>query len=128
MKFFLHGRKSCVSIHVLRRGRCVTFRQALDTLAKVSIHVLRRGRCVDLTDFSFIPGLLVSIHVLRRGRCVIPPAARPVNPISSFNPRPPKRTLCLFDFRWIGKCNEVSIHVLRRGRCVGIQFSDGMRS
>ena len=106
----------------------------------VSIHVLRRGRCVQLTtgihgndmlfqstsseedvvssDFNFIrPTVIVSIHVLRRGRCVNH-VVRLRQGLWCFNPRPPKRTLCLvFDFRGVGKCN-VSIHVLRRGRCV----------
>ena len=36
----------------------------------VSIHVLRRGRCVDFTLCVELDRLLVSIHVLRRGRCV----------------------------------------------------------
>ena len=59
-----------VSIHVLRRGRCVcSFGNSLDPFIAVSIHVLRRGRCV-LLDAKVQSAKIVSIHVLRRGRCV----------------------------------------------------------
>ena len=83
-----------VSIHVLRRGRCVKrslchvrnddcfnprppkrtlcprlyfFKRIL---SRVSIHVLRRGRCVTPTIQCMFTKFTVSIHVLRRGRCV----------------------------------------------------------
>ena len=83
-----------VSIHVLRRGRCVYCqiivtciitcfnpRPPKRTLCRsscsfdcldisVSIHVLRRGRCVVYENKQQKSISLVSIHVLRRGRCV----------------------------------------------------------
>ena len=90
----------------------------------------------------------VSIHVLRRGRCVTL-AIRQVAEYYSFNPRPPKRTLCpnfslsifshLIRFQstsseedvvsfgqmeFIRHVDLVSIHVLRRGRCV---YSKGQK-
>ena len=38
--------------------------------------------------------------------------------LAGFNPRPPKRTLCLYIITVVSKGMIVSIHVLRRGRCV----------
>ena len=131
-----------VSIHVLRRGRCVFVRVVRKmTIGPVSIHVLRRGRCVILATAYDILAPVVSIHVLRRGRCVCSVDVAGIAPIKfqstsseedvvsntrhgillkmcCFNPRPPKRTLCL---DCLEKCiciDPVSIHVLRRGRCV----------
>ena len=106
-----------VSIHVLRRGRCVHSLQfhlrpviqfqstsseedvvspdlkIISSCSLVSIHVLRRGRCVCLGSLFQYSLIFVSIHVLRRGRCVLT-EPKPMNPL------------------------PVSIHVLRRGRCV----------
>ena len=107
----------------------------------VSIHVLRRGRCVPSLSMSPKSGIVVSIHVLRRGRCVSVspllsqvlscfnprPPKRTLCPIVywseristvSFNPRPPKRTLCRLYHLLSKYLSHVSIHVLRRGRCV----------
>ncbi len=107
-----------VSIHVLRRGRCVVSLDAVDlpplkfqstsseedvvsfsalsarAIRKVSIHVLRRGRCVR-TGHNTPRDKGVSIHVLRRGRCVPTNCGRIALVYHCFNPRPPKRTLCL---------------------------------
>ena len=44
--------------------------------------------------------------------------ARLLHPLTRFNPRPPKRTLCLIDTQYLFGSIHVSIHVLRRGRCV----------
>ena len=47
-------------------------------------------------------------------------------PRTSFNPRPPKRTLCPFYCMWEQAPYRVSIHVLRRGRCVFIRCLDSL--
>ena len=110
-------RKS-VSIHVLRRGRCVS-RDCIGIFStfRVSIHVLRRGRCVTQRLAPYMAKYAVSIHVLRRGRCVEIHIGHGAC-ARSFNPRPPKRTLCPINFLDTVDCASVSIHVLRRGRCV----------
>ena len=108
-----------VSIHVLRRGRCV-----LGILFQTSAHIVFQStsseedvvsvcQCrpsqvllfqstsseeyvVSTASCSMLNDKLVSIHVLRRGRCV--------------------------NFNWLGCMSTtlVSIHVLRRGRCVQV--------
>ena len=83
----------------------------------VSIHVLRRGRCVYFSWLSYFTDCFVSIHVLRRGRCVHI-HFQTTWQIPRFNPRPPKRTLCLIKQILLLTALSVSIHVLRRGRCV----------
>ena len=45
---------------------------------------------------------------------LVPPDLR----CKCFNPRPPKRTLCLNPVLYAVPTRLVSIHVLRRGRCV----------
>ena len=142
IKLKLHRRFN-VSIHVLRRGRCVSIDSgsrasrvmfqstsseedvvsaAVGSFAPcqtVSIHVLRRGRCVVAALFRNAPDYNVSIHVLRRGRCVLYSYVGSCNSqkfqstsseedvvsivcgtnrrdLVCFNPRPPKRTLCLY--------------------------------
>ena len=111
----------------------------------VSIHVLRRGRCVlgslskttsQITSFNPRPpkrtlcpagyhknehNTYVSIHVLRRGRCVDGAVDFGSQVANGFNPRPPKRTLCLQGVSHFAKLGHVSIHVLRRGRCVTVR-------
>ena len=135
-----------VSIHVLRRGRCVGHTiNHTSCFQAVSIHVLRRGRCVTYIVFLGANVVEVSIHVLRRGRCVVflrldcwfqyrfqstsseedvvsRHRCRQRTCASRFNPRPPKRTLCL-SYQVIYQLKrQVSIHVLRRGRCVRNQL------
>ncbi len=46
--------------------------------------------------------------------------------LESFNPRPPKRTLCPKGGGTISQGLLVSIHVLRRGRCVVAQNIPGL--
>ena len=69
---------------------CVDARPSL-----VSIHVLRRGRCITSSHVPPIQLYGVSIHVLRRGRCVFGGIVVLRHYAICFNPRPPKRTLCL---------------------------------
>ncbi len=83
----------------------------------VSIHVLRRGRCVYLPV-----GLLVLPKKFQSTSSeedvVSVQSAENRHQTKCFNPRPPKRTLCLSAWRSITHSKPVSIHVLRRGRCV----------
>ena len=136
--YFIDG----VSIHVLRRGRCVTYFlsrwitlalfQSTSSEEDVVSPLLQIGYKVHIwfqstsSEEDVVSGCKI-IHVWQ---------------LYGFNPRPPKRTLCLdkdtFDplismfqstsseedvvsdgqivRRWVGR--YVSIHVLRRGRCV----------
>ena len=83
----------------------------------VSIHVLRRGRCVSLkTDNQNTLSLFQSTSSEEDVVSVISCSSQCV--IYSFNPRPPKRTLCHDAVDCAEHGIFVSIHVLRRGRCV----------
>ena len=106
-----------VSIHVLRRGRCVlvvilapsansrfqstsseedvvsSFSPADDLLDDVSIHVLRRGRCVTYSSGrTAVPIMFQSTS--SEEDVVSVRRTFPCPPCRCFNPRPPKRTLC----------------------------------
>ena len=137
-----------VSIHVLRRGRCVEIYREIQTIFspfqstsseedvvsthrgshfrcnRVSIHVLRRGRCVTRT--TLLSNLQPLFQSTSSEEDVVSTQKfwRYVWGWPSFNPRPPKRTLCRAPYpNNTLNSISVSIHVLRRGRCVaGGQF------
>ena len=132
-----------VSIHVLRRGRCVTIvlDQWSELIFIVSIHVLRRGRCVAvificLGIYAKFQSTSSEEDVVSVSFCRLSAVLKSFNPrppkrtlchfvsihctvgVLCFNPRPPKRTLCPLSSCPIQTLHKVSIHVLRRGRCV----------
>ena len=135
-----------VSIHVLRRGRCVTIRslremgyskfqstsseedvvsssKTVDTCQVPSFNPRPPKRTLCLLGIYATPSICcVSIHVLRRGRCVPCTVWHKPRHTHRFNPRPPKRTLCQIVDAITSRCTDVSIHVLRRGRCVKNPF------
>ena len=107
-----------VSIHVLRRGRCVWFNLDQARLSwLVSIHVLRRGRCVIFDQYFATQGKLFQSTSSEEDVVSTNPPGRQYA-FTSFNPRPPKRTLCPYKSITGALTAKVSIHVLRRGRCV----------
>ena len=136
-----------VSIHVLRRGRCVIFSTPLHCFFFVFQSTSSEEDVVSAIGIASHRTQLVSIHVLRRGRCVRSARINPVPDLMfqstsseedvvsqesglqyqghylSFNPRPPKRTLCLACRPDAAHTDRVSIHVLRRGRCVTSIFA-----
>ena len=83
-----------VSIHVLRRGRCV-FSALVDCLTQyqVSIHVLRRGRCVSTCGVSCLISTVFQ-STSSEEDVVSLPRVYCIRLYTCFNPRPPKRTLC----------------------------------
>ena len=88
----------------------------------VSIHVLRRGRCVSEYGSFPIPNILAFQSTSSEEDVVSYSFFATPMPELSFNPRPPKRTLCRAKHGTICGGILVSIHVLRRGRCVAIIY------
>ena len=134
--------RSSVSIHVLRRGRCVLphFGHFLEPLLFQSTsseedvvsytektarsHIITFQSTSSEEDVVSRHGVPlhtlnpVSIHVLRRGRCVIRRFLRR-QPRSSFNPRPPKRTLCHnYTRRTIGTTKRFNPRPPKRTLCL----------
>ena len=83
----------------------------------VSIHVLRRGRCVAIV-LNARSGLVMFQSTSSEEDVVSFPYQVGKDRQGSFNPRPPKRTLCHAKLWNCTRFEYVSIHVLRRGRCV----------
>ena len=139
---FCHFVMLSVSIHVLRRGRCVAIAApfVLPQIAFQStsseedvVSIVYWSERISTVSFNPRPPKrtlcrhnlthgrsisFVSIHVLRRGRCVELSFQIIIQALGSFNPRPPKRTLCRTNASESSHIPGVSIHVLRRGRCV----------
>ena len=123
-----------------KRTLCPAQPAVLDTTDPVSIHVLRRGRCVSLIVDGSVgcPSFqstsseedVVSQHFPQYlYELLFQSTSSEEDVVSglfhlysqhlpSFNPRPPKRTLCLHVVKSRRGSLIVSIHVLRRGRCV----------
>ena len=154
----------CFNPRPPKRTLCLDKARADGTKTVVSIHVLRRGRCVSCCTLALTIGRVFQStsseeDVVSRSHAdharydkqfqstsseedvVSAPSLDAASPINSFNPRPPKRTLCRRIVSWVqdfkrfnprppkrtlclkehGKLKtitQVSIHVLRRGRCV----------
>ena len=84
----------CFNPRPPKRTLCPLVADLMVKQFSVSIHVLRRGRCVKRRVIVRHIVHKVSIHVLRRGRCVMKQYQNRPH-YTGFNPRPPKRTLCL---------------------------------
>ena len=107
----------CFNPRPPKRTLCPKRGFGLCRVADVSIHVLRRGRCVGIKATNRLYASVFQstsseedvVSIYRAGHLLR---------FFCFNPRPPKRTLCLYIAQVIYCGSFVSIHVLRRGRCV----------